>query len=79
VPARWDGPVCGAPMRYYELSRPRDDKFPVCCRPPHAERELAEGRPVRHQSRASVTRAREHWREIRYRRKMSDPGDRNLL
>ena len=63
------GPVCGHPMRFYELSwRVRDDLFPSCHRPPgHAGRELAAGRPVRHMSKASMDAERERSRQNRWR------------
>lgn len=57
--ARRDGPVCGHPMAFYELVRPRDDLFPVCCRPPH------EG--SRHLSKAAVDRERERSRANRHK------------
>jgi len=71
--ARWDGPICGHPMAFYELGRERNDLFPVCHRPPHAEREQAEGRRIRHMSKAAVDHARAHWRDRRHR--YERPGD----
>ena len=32
TPAR---PVCGHPVKFYRLDRPRTDYAPVCYRPPH--------------------------------------------
>jgi hypothetical protein len=51
---RRTGEICGHPMRFYNLIRPRDDYMPVCHRPPH------EG--GRHMSKAAADRAREYRR-----------------
>ena len=62
------GKICGHPVKFYHLNRPRTDLFPVCHRPPeHAERDLAAGRPVRHRSQAAMETERKRSRENRWR------------
>lgn len=77
--ALWTGPICGQPMRFKRTRRERTDLFPVCHRPPHAEREQAEGRKVRHQSWASIDHAREHDREMSAAARMSVAADKTGL
>ena len=66
-----DRPVCGHPVTFYALNRPRTDYAPVCFRPLH------EGE--RHMSRASWEQSVLHQREIKARRRdqlrMSGPAD----
>lgn len=49
--------ICGAPVKFCNLNRPRDDLHPVCHRPPH------EG--AGHMSLAAVERSRQRQRERR--------------
>lgn len=50
-------PVCGHPMKFYSLDRPRSDFAPFCHRPPH------EG--SRHMSGASWEHATRRQREVK--------------
>jgi hypothetical protein len=50
--------ICGVPLKFYNLDRPRTDYAPVCHRPPH------EG--PRHMSAAAVEHARQYLRDRRH-------------
>lgn len=53
-----NGPICGKPMRFYRLNRPRTDGFPVCHRPPHeGDHHLSLAAMERHRA---VNRATRH-------------------
>jgi hypothetical protein len=49
--------ICGQPMQFRNLDRPRDDYAPVCHRPPHGG--------SRRLSKTAAGRAREYQRERR--------------
>lgn len=51
--------ICGHPMKFYNLDRPRNDFAPVCHRPPHGG--------GRHMSGASVSYARQYQRDRKAR------------